>query len=89
MVQAVNRRPPTTEARFRSRVIPCGICGGQSGTGASFSSSALIFLCQFYSTAVPLLGKMKAVEQLAEALRYKPERRGFDSRWCHWNVSLT
>jgi hypothetical protein len=24
-----------------------------------------------------------------EALRYKPERRGFDSRWCHWNVSLT
>jgi hypothetical protein len=20
----------------------------------------------------------------AEALRYKPERRGFDSRWCHW-----
>jgi hypothetical protein len=24
-----------------------------------------------------------------EALRYKPERRGFDSRWCHWNFSLT
>jgi hypothetical protein len=26
-----------------------------------------------------------AVAQLVEALRYKPERRGFDSRWCHWN----
>jgi hypothetical protein len=26
-----------------------------------------------------------AVAQLLEALRYKPERRGFDSRWCHWN----
>jgi hypothetical protein len=25
-----------------------------------------------------------AVAQLVEALRYKPERRGFDSRWCHW-----
>ena len=25
-----------------------------------------------------------AVEQLVEALRYKPEGRGFDSRWCHW-----
>jgi hypothetical protein len=25
----------------------------------------------------------------AEALRYKPERRGFDSRWCHWNFSVT
>jgi hypothetical protein len=24
-----------------------------------------------------------------EALRYKPEGRGFDSRWCHWNFSLT
>jgi hypothetical protein len=23
------------------------------------------------------------VAQLVEALRYKPEGRGFDSRWCH------
>jgi hypothetical protein len=30
-----------------------------------------------------------AVAQLVEALRYKPEDRGFDSRWCHWNFSLT
>ena len=30
-----------------------------------------------------------AVAQLVEALRYKPEGRGFDSRWCHWNFSLT
>jgi hypothetical protein len=29
------------------------------------------------------------VAQLVEALRYKPEDRGFDSRWCHWNFSLT
>ena len=28
-----------------------------------------------------------AVEQLVEALRYNPEGRGFDSRWCHWNFS--
>ena len=27
--------------------------------------------------------KGHAVAQLVEALRYKPERRGFDSRWCH------
>jgi hypothetical protein len=31
----------------------------------------------------------KAVAQLVEALRYKPEGRGFDSRWCHWNFSFT
>jgi hypothetical protein len=30
-----------------------------------------------------------AVAQLVEALRYKLEGRGFDSRWCHWNFSLT
>ena len=30
-----------------------------------------------------------AVAQFVEALRYKPEGRGFDSRWCHWIFSLT
>jgi len=30
-----------------------------------------------------------AVTQLVEALRYKPEGRGLDFRWCHWNFSLT
>ena len=32
------------------------------------------------------MSKMKeqGVAQLVEALRYKPEGRGFDSRWCHW-----
>jgi hypothetical protein len=27
--------------------------------------------------------------QLVEALCYKQEGRGFDSRWCHWNFLLT
>jgi hypothetical protein len=30
-----------------------------------------------------------AVAQLVEALGYKPEGRGFDSRWCHWIFSMT
>ena len=30
-----------------------------------------------------------AVAQFVEALRYKPEGRGFDSRWCNWNFSMT
>ena len=33
--------------------------------------------------------RRRAVAQLVEALPYKPEGRGFDSRWCHWNFSLT
>jgi hypothetical protein len=30
-----------------------------------------------------------AVAQLVKALRYKPEGRGFDSRWSNWNFSVT
>lgn len=30
-----------------------------------------------------------AVVHLVEALRYKPAGRGFCSRWCHLNFSLT
>jgi hypothetical protein len=26
---------------------------------------------------------------VVEVLCYKPEGRGIDSRWCHWNFSLT
>jgi hypothetical protein len=29
-----------------------------------------------------------AVTQLVEALSYKPEGRGFDSRWCYWNFGI-
>jgi hypothetical protein len=26
---------------------------------------------------------------VVKALRYKPTGRRFDSRWCHWNFSVT
>ena len=26
---------------------------------------------------------------MVKALRYKPAGRGFESRWCHWNFSVT
>jgi len=32
-------------------------------------------------------GRGHAVAQLVEALRYKTEGRGFDSRWCYWIFS--
>jgi hypothetical protein len=36
LAQAVSRRLPTAAARARARVRSCGICGGQSDTGAGF-----------------------------------------------------
>jgi hypothetical protein len=36
LAQAVSRRLPTAAARVRAQVRSCGICGGQSGTGADF-----------------------------------------------------
>ena len=44
-------------------------------------------VCMYYIHLAILQGH--AVAQLVEALRYKSEGRGFDSRWCQWNVSLT
>jgi hypothetical protein len=36
IAQAVSRWLSTTAAQVRSQVTSCGICGGQSGTGAGF-----------------------------------------------------
>jgi hypothetical protein len=32
---------------------------------------------------------LKAEGVVVKALRYKTTGRGFDSRWCHWNFSVT
>jgi len=44
---------------------------------------------KFVTRLVTFLHFVCAVAQSVEALRYKPEGRGFDSRWCDWNFSLT
>jgi hypothetical protein len=51
MAQLVSRRPFTAESRVRA-LNPCGISGGQSGTGTSFSRSSSVFPCEYHSTIV-------------------------------------
>ena len=46
-----------------------------------------VFLIHEFECVVGCMGH--AVAQLVEALHYKPEGRGFDFRWYHWNFSLT
>ena len=47
-------------------------------------------LIAFFRNFVKAPTKMEhVVAQSVEALRYKPEGRGFDSRRCYWNFSLT
>jgi hypothetical protein len=44
------------------------------------------FTCVLYYSPLTKGARGGAV---VEALRYKPEGRGIDSRWCYWNFSLT
>jgi hypothetical protein len=71
-------------------VILCWcLCFHKQGTGLTLSSEEAVvaFLCNIYVDNYRC--SKHAVAWLVEALRYKPERRGFDSLWCHWNFSLT
>jgi len=43
----------TFEAQIEYQAHPCRISGGQSGNGAGFPLSILVFPCQFRSTDVP------------------------------------
>ena len=54
--------------------------------GASAPSSGSLYIVL---AKVIVIKGGTAVAQLVETLRYKSEGRGFDSRWCHWNFSLT
>ena len=70
---------------------------GNSLSGLSTILLLLLFNCvtvrsrsiirMFSERTVRRMGH--AVAHLVETLRYKSEGRGFDSRWCHWNFSLT
>jgi hypothetical protein len=46
-----------------------------------FFAADIYFYSQIKTIVISI--RVQAIAQLVEALRYKPEARGFDSRWCH------
>jgi hypothetical protein len=83
VAQAVSRRPLAAEARIRSRISPCGICGGQSGTGTGLSPSTSVFPCQFHSTCAPLHGKRKKLIILIIFITWLNSK----PQWCGASVA--
>jgi hypothetical protein len=52
IAQAISRQLLTAEAGVHARLNPCGVCGGQRGSGTGFPLSPSVFRCQYL---LPLL----------------------------------
>jgi hypothetical protein len=85
---------------FISKLTNCLMCWSPWFAGYVHTTNTFIrqiFKCLIWYTVHLLYAEFRpvtaqlghAVAHLVEALRYKPEGRGFDSRCCHWNFSLT
>ena len=74
------QNPGSSDKHYEQTRQAMYVCSNTKGHSCNHRCSGKPVLC------IPIMGH--AVAQLVEALRYKPGR-GFDSRWCHWNFSLT
>jgi hypothetical protein len=52
-----------------------------------YTEVPLLAFCTETSAYSLRIGARSSV--VGKALRYKTAGRGFDSRWCHWNFSVT
>ena len=70
--------------RFTADVTECD--------NVAVKGNCLLIYCRYGFVLIISLVQMvegHVVASLVEAMRYKPEGRGFDSQLCNWNFSLT
>ena len=48
-----------------------------------------VYACIYKYIYIPYIYMGARSGVVVKALRYKPAGRGFDSRCCHWNFSVT
>ena len=54
------------------------------------ANSLQCYICTYSACRVKIkLRILHAMTQFVEAPRYETDSRELDSRWCHWNFSLT
>jgi hypothetical protein len=73
-------------------VLPCRFQNGNYLTATTFFHIPFLFIIHVshhHSMVCRTRYYTHIWAQSVEALRYVPEGRSFDSRWCHWNFSLT
>jgi len=95
-ISRLNRRSLIEEPRIRSWTNFSGVFDGHGnirrGRPPNTSVSPSQYNCTkapySYFIYLPPTLRGHAVAQLVDALRNKPEGRGFDLRWCHWKFSL-
>jgi hypothetical protein len=78
----------TPESKRMTLINACSVKSGNARIATKIISEMLP-LCDLRDVDFSSLSDSGyAVVQLFEALRYKPEVRGFDFRMSHWDISM-
>jgi hypothetical protein len=85
IAQTDSRLLPTAAAPVRFQVRSCGICGGQSGTGAGFLRVIRFHLSSGATTIGQIVADIPSRLSLTLPQEKKKEKRSYDERYESWD----